>query len=104
MINYHFYTIQLDILPVTLFRVLRASCAAVRAGSAFVKSSSQSFCFLLTSSAISPTLYSSSSAVKFNNSSNYLYVHVQTYLSMAKLSTPVKAPVLRCDGKGADTF
>lgn len=45
-----------------LFNVFKASWAAIRAGSAFCKSSSQSFCFLLTSSAIIPTLNSSSSA------------------------------------------
>lgn len=110
---------------VTLFRVFRASCAALRAGSAFVKSSSQSFCFLLTSSAISPTLYSSSSAVKFNNTNNYLYLHVHIYLSAVKLSTPTKYQnegkrplmsgvcsafsqkkvlVFSCNGRGVDTF
>lgn len=45
-----------------LFKVFRASWAATNAGSAFTKSASQSFCFLLTSSAIIPTLSSSSSA------------------------------------------
>lgn len=45
-----------------LFRVFRASWAANRAGSAFIKSISQSFCFFDTSSAIMATFDSSSSA------------------------------------------
>lgn len=50
----------------TLLRVLRASCAARRAGSAFAKSSSQSFCFPLTTTAMAATLRSSSSATDFS--------------------------------------
>jgi len=49
-----------------LFKVFRASCAANKAGSAFIKSASQSFCFFETSSAIMATLDSSSSAT-YNN-------------------------------------
>lgn len=50
----------------TLLRVLRASCAARRAGSALAKSSSQSLCFPLTTTAMAATLRSSSSATAFS--------------------------------------
>lgn len=50
----------------TLLRVLRAPCAARRAGSALAKSSSQSLCFPLTTTAMAATLRSSSSATTFS--------------------------------------
>lgn len=50
----------------TLLRVLRASTAACSAGSALARSLSQSLCFLLTSSLILPTFFSSSSAISFS--------------------------------------
>lgn len=50
----------------TLFRVLRASSAACRAGSAFAKSSSQSLCLPLTTTAMAATFCSSSSATAFS--------------------------------------
>ena len=45
-----------------LLSVFKASWAAIKAGSAFKRSASQSFCFFETSSAIIATLLSSSSA------------------------------------------
>lgn len=50
----------------TLLRVFRASRAARRAGSALAKSSSQSLCFPLTTTAMAATLLSSSSAIAFS--------------------------------------
>lgn len=53
-----------------LFRVFKASRAAINAGSAFLKSSSQSLAFTETSSSITRTLRSSSAA-DFQNK-NYI--------------------------------
>lgn len=50
----------------TLLRVFRASRAARRAGSALAKSSSQSLCFPLTTTAMAATFLSSSSAITFS--------------------------------------
>lgn len=50
----------------TLLRVLRASCAAMRAGSALARSCSQSLCFPVTTTAMAATFSSSSSATVFS--------------------------------------
>ncbi len=50
----------------TLLRVFRASCAAMSAGSALARSSSQSLCVRITSLAMQATFCSSSSATAFS--------------------------------------
>lgn len=47
-----------------LFNVFKASCAANKAGSAFAKSSAQILAFIVTSSSITLTFFSSSAAVR----------------------------------------
>lgn len=64
ILNKLFLRVRCISRKITLFNVSKAACAAIKAGSAFSKSSAHNRCFKATSSSISFTLCSSSAAKK----------------------------------------